>query len=195
MLKHPCQATGPIGQKGKPFSPAVFAKEDLVFKKVIFLFFSFPFLFPNSKDDNQPVSHPSFTEEIVVEGEVASKTDTVTTITSKKIQEKGVKNVAEALELMPGSYVRIGGSGEAYIRIRGFRQREIALLIDGIPVSSPYNGQLDLSSIPVNTIDRIELVRGSSSLMYGPNTMGGVINIITKKNRCINQLPKILLTY
>lgn len=156
-------------------------------KIVIFLFFfsffSSPFLFPDSKDDDkQPVSHPSFIEEIVVEGEIVSKTATVTTVTAKEIEEKGVKNVAEALEMIPGSYVRVGGSGEAYIRIRGFRQREIALLIDGIPISSPYNGQLDLSSIPVNTIDRIELVRGASSLMYGPNTMGGVINIITKKS-------------
>jgi len=118
----------------------------------------------------------------VVEGEVVSKTATVTTITSKEIKEKGVRNVAEALEMIPGSYVRVGGSGESYIRIRGFRQREIALLVDGVPISSPYNGQLDLSSIPVNTVDRIEVVRGASSLMYGPNTMGGVINIITKKS-------------
>lgn len=148
-----------------------------------FSFFFSPFLFPNSKDDDtQPVTHPSFIEEIVVEGEVVSKTATVTTITSKEIKEKGVRNVAEALEMIPGSYVRVGGSGEAYIRIRGFRQREIALLVDGVPISSPYNGQLDLSSIPVNTIDRIEVVRGASSLMYGPNSMGGVINIITKRS-------------
>jgi outer membrane cobalamin receptor len=165
----------------------VFAKEDIMIKSVIFLFVFllcfFPLLFPDSKyDDAQPVSHPSFIEEIVVEGEVVSKTATVTTITAKEIHEKGVKNVAEALELIPGSYIRVGGSGEAYIRIRGFRQREIALLIDGIPISSPYNGQLDLSSLPVNTIDRIEVARGASSLMYGPNTMGGVINIITKKS-------------
>jgi len=156
-------------------------------KILIFLFFiSFgltQFLFPDSEDDEkQPVSHSSFTEEIVVEGDVVSKTATVTTITAKEIQEKGIKNVAEALELIPGSYVRVGGSGESYIRIRGFRQREIALLIDGVPISSPVNGQLDLSTIPVNTIDRIEVVRGASSLMYGPNTMGGVINIITKKS-------------
>ena len=125
---------------------------------------------------------PVFEEEIVVKGEAVQKTATVDTVTSEDIKNRGAKTVAEALEMVPGVYVRIGGKGEAYARIRGFRQREIAILIDGVPVSAPYSGQFDLSSLPVDAIERIEVIKGASSLLYGANAMGGVISIITKKS-------------
>lgn len=136
----------------------------------------------NGRDTKEQEKLPPVIEEIVVKGEVVAETATVTMITSAEIREKGAKTVAEALEHIPGTHVRVGGKGEAYIRLRGFRQREMALLIDGIPVSSPYNGQLDLSSLPVDSIERIDVVRGGGSVMYGSNAMGGVVNIITRKS-------------
>jgi outer membrane cobalamin receptor len=123
-----------------------------------------------------------FVERIVVTGEAIEETSTVTVITAEEMAERRVTTVAQALESVPGSHLRVGAKGEAYIRLRGFRQREAALLVDGIPISSPYHGQLDLNSLPVAAIDRIEIVKGASSLMYGANAMGGVINIITKKS-------------
>lgn len=127
-------------------------------------------------------THPTFVDEVVVQGEVVQETAAVNLVTAEEIRKKGVKTVAEALELVPGTHIRVGGKGEAYIRLRGFRQREVALLVDGIPVYSPYDGQLDLSSLPVDSIDRIEVVKGAASVLYGPNAMGGVVNIITKKS-------------
>lgn len=142
------------------------------------------FLYPTGDDtQKQPtVTDPSFVDTIVVEGEAIADTATVQLVTAKDIQAKNCKTVAEALETVPGAHVRIGAKGEAYIRLRGFRQREVALLIDGIPISSPYDGQLDLAGLPVESIDRIEVVKGASSVLYGSNAMGGVINIITKKS-------------
>lgn len=139
-------------------------------------------------EEKEVVTHPTFVDVIVVEGEAVAETSTVQMVTAKQIEDKGCKTVAEALEMVPGTHVRIGGKEEAYIRIRGFNQREVALLVDGIPISSPYDGQLDLSSLPVESIDRIEIVKGASSVLYGSNAMGGVVNIITKKSDGTNRI-------
>jgi outer membrane cobalamin receptor len=136
--------------------------------------------------DQKPFTHPTFVDVVVVQGEAVEKTATVTLVTAEEIKEKGIKTAAEALETIPGLHVRVGGKGEAYVRLRGFRQREIALLVDGVPVSSPYDGQLDLSSLPVESVERIEVVKGASSVLYGSNAMGGVINIITRKSNGAN---------
>jgi outer membrane receptor protein involved in Fe transport len=125
---------------------------------------------------------PVFVEEIVVEGEAVGETATVEVVTAEEIRERGARNVAEALELVPGVYIRVGGRGVSYARIRGFRQRELAVLIDGVPVAVPYDGQLDLTSLPVESIERIEVSKGASSLLYGANAMGGVVNIITRRS-------------
>lgn len=123
---------------------------------------------------------PTFTDEVVVYGEAVADTATVSHITWKDIKAKGIKNIAQALEAIPGAHVRVGGKGEAYIRLRGFRQREIAVLIDGVPVYSPYDGNMDLSSLPIDAVERIEVVKGPASMLYGSNAMGGVVNIITR---------------
>ncbi|MCJ7579381.1 MAG: TonB-dependent receptor [Candidatus Aminicenantes bacterium] len=160
-------------------------KRCLYFKQFILLFFFFPLIVTaqkTQKEDPPPIKLPSFTEQIVVVGEIVAETATVTIITSDQIKSFGVRTVAEALKHIPGAHVRTGGQGAAYIRLRGFRQRETALLIDGIPVSSPYDGQFDLSTLPADIVDRIEVVKGASSVMYGASAMGGVINIITKKS-------------
>lgn len=138
------------------------------------------FLF--SEENDKPFTHPSFVDEVVVTGEAVEETATVTLVTATDIKEKGIKTVAEALRYIPGAQIQVGGKGEAYIRLRGFDQREIALLIDGVPVYSPYDGVMDLSSLPLDAVERIEVVKGPASMLYGSNAMGGVINIITKKS-------------
>lgn len=148
---------------------------------VFFMLLSSTALLPDDDAQDSVIPQKRIVHEVVVEGEAVEKSATVTVVTAKQIKDRGVRTVAQALEMVPGTHVRVGGKSEAYIRIRGFRQREIAVLIDGIPVSSPYDGQLDLSNLPVQTIERIDIVKGASSVLYGANAMGGVINIITRK--------------
>ncbi len=138
---------------------------------------------------------PAFSQEPAGSGEVfdlgdvliMEKGDEVNTITSidtlssYDIEMQGSQNVAEALELIPGMDVQTGGKGDSYVTLRGFDQRDIKVLIDGVPATQAYDGSLDLSQIPVDAIARIKVIKGASSVLYGPNTMGGVINIITKK--------------
>lgn len=155
---------------------------------VILLLISLLMIAGNKGLNAEDNSEKRIVHEVVVQGEAVEKAATVTVVTAEQIEKRGIQTVAQALEMVPGTHVRVGGKGEAYIRIRGFRQREIAVLIDGLPVNSPYDGQLDLSNLPVHNIERIDIVKGASSVMYGANAMGGVINIITRKTGGKQQL-------
>lgn len=149
-----------------------------VFVFVIFLIFISSSLY--AKDDNSNV----FTLGEVVVSDVREKADlatTVTKITEEDIKAQGAQTVAEALDLIPGVDVHTGGKGQAFVNIRGFEQEDVKVLIDGVPAHESYFGTLDLSLIPVDSISRITVTKGASSVLYGANTMGGVINIITKK--------------
>jgi len=106
---------------------------------------------------------------------------TVTTFSQEDLKAQGAQNLAEALDQLPGLDTQMGGKGETKVNIRGFDQDEVKLLIDGVPVYEQYFRTLDLSLIPTDAISKIVVTKGASSVLYGANTMGGVINVITKK--------------
>lgn len=110
---------------------------------------------------------------------------TTTVITAQQLKDTGATTVYEALERVPGlNSMSYGQGGEAYggmfsrINIRGM-DRATLLLIDGEPANLlNYNSMLN--SIPVDSIEKIEIVKGAGSVLYGAEAMSGVINIITK---------------
>jgi len=106
---------------------------------------------------------------------------TSTRITTIDIKTSGARTLNEALDLIPGIYVRIGGSGTPRIDIRGFRTRHVTLLLDGIPFNNTFDGQFDPTTIPVENIAEIKVVTGGGSVLYGTGGNGGIINVITKK--------------
>lgn len=118
---------------------------------------------------------------IMEKGDEVNAITSIDTLSSYDIEMQGSQTVSEALELIPGLDVQTGGKGQSYVTLRGFDQKNIKVLIDGVPANPTYDGSLDLSQIPVDAIARIKVIKGASSVLYGPNTMGGVINIITKK--------------
>ncbi len=118
---------------------------------------------------------------IMEKGDEINAITSIDTLSSYDIEMLGSQTVAETLELIPGIDVQTGGKGQSYVTLRGFNQKDIKVLIDGVPANPTYDGSLDLSQIPVDAIAKIKVIKGASSVLYGPNTMGGVINIITKK--------------
>ena len=80
-----------------------------------------------------------------------------------------------------GRNVNISIRGSSDYKPGGYNNR-VLLLIDGFPVSIPNSGAPDWNAIPLENIDRIEIVRGPASSLYGHNSMGGVINMVTKSN-------------
>jgi outer membrane cobalamin receptor len=121
--------------------------------------------------------------EVVVEGEAETVTQvaTVDTISKKKIKETTSQNVADALTTAPGVTLTIGRRNERTFNIRGFNQRYIPVFLDGIPISIPFDGYVDAGKIPTSGISKITVSKGISSVLYGFNTMGGVVNIVTRK--------------
>jgi vitamin B12 transporter len=121
--------------------------------------------------------------EIVVSGkdEGVEATETIYSVNSKDIRDKGARTLDQAISLLPGVNVRTGGEGVPRIDIRGFRTRHVVLLLDGIPMNSALDQQFDPTTIPTENIAEIKLTAGGSSVLYGQGGLGGVINIITKK--------------
>ncbi len=121
--------------------------------------------------------------EVVVTGkrDGVESIGTVHRITQEDISISGARNLNEAIDLLPGVNVMVGGDAVPKIDIRGFRPRHNILLLNGIPINSTYDQQFNPSIIPVENIAEIKMTSGPSSVLYGQGGLGGVINIITKK--------------
>jgi iron complex outermembrane recepter protein len=91
------------------------------------------------------------------------------------------ESVADALTYVPGVQVTYGRKYMPSINIHGLDQNRILTLIDGVPYYETKYGGLDMNQISLEGIARIDVVKGAPSVLYGPNALGGVINIITKK--------------
>lgn len=123
--------------------------------------------------------------EVIVTGEqqTVNLATTVTEVTATDLKLRGAKNVSDALKLLPGINIQTAGNNrsEQTVSIRGFEQSDLKVLIDGVAIYGQYDHMLDLSLIPVDSIAKITITKGASSVLYGANTMGGVINIVTKR--------------
>ncbi len=92
------------------------------------------------------------------------------------------QNVAQALSVVPGVVLQKSGSrNEEQVKVRGFDSRQVPVYFDGVPIYVPYDGNLDLARILTNNLGAVEVSKGYSSLLQGPNQMGGAINITTQK--------------
>jgi iron complex outermembrane recepter protein len=104
------------------------------------------------------------------------------TISAAEMTSRNKTDVAKALNLLPGlTSVNMGPRNESNIYIRGFNSLQATMFLDGIPVYVPYDGNIDLARFTTFDISQISVEKGAVSPMYGPNTMGGVINIVTRK--------------
>ncbi|MGI9403533.1 MAG: TonB-dependent receptor plug domain-containing protein [Hyphomicrobium sp.] len=109
----------------------------------------------------------------------------ITVVTRKELQEQQIRYAADALRSLPGVEVtQSGGPGNlTQVRIRGAEANQTLVLIDGIEVNNPTDGAFDFSNLSAYDIERIEVIRGPMSGIYGSNAVGGVINIITNGGR------------
>ncbi|NOR49954.1 MAG: TonB-dependent receptor, partial [Desulfuromonadales bacterium] len=108
----------------------------------------------------------------------------VAVVTAEEIAARGATRLDEVLQDVVGLHVVSSGPAGSLssASIRGSEAAQVLVLIDGVRLNSPQYGQFDLNQLPValNEIERIEVLRGAASALYGSNAMGGVINIITR---------------
>lgn len=127
-----------------------------------------------------------FEDEIVVtatgeETEVAEVPVPVSVINRQQIDDAQTETVADLLRRVPGMVVmRSGGeSGVASLFTRGTESDHTLVLMDGVRLNSPYFAGFDAGLLSTAGLDRIEVVRGPFSALYGPDAVGGVVNLIT----------------
>jgi outer membrane cobalamin receptor len=108
--------------------------------------------------------------------------DAVTVISGKEVAAAGAATAAEALEKAVGVEVTDNGTAGSVksVHIRGSASEQVLVLVDGVRMNDSRQGGADLSLLPVEMIERIEVVRSGASALYGADALGGVVNIITK---------------
>ncbi|MCR5219061.1 TonB-dependent siderophore receptor [Treponema sp.] len=119
-----------------------------------------------------------------IQQEEDNNVEQVDVISSEKIAESGAKTVSDALRSVPGITVNAVSAANPTesISMQGLSSEYVKIMIDGVSVSGDVDGNVPVFQLPVENIERIEVISGSSSVLYGSDAMGGAINIITKKN-------------
>ena len=103
-------------------------------------------------------------------------------ITIEDLRRHDLYNATDAVNLLPGVHLEnIGNRNERVVFIRGFDSRQIPLFMDGIPVYVPYNGSIDLGRFTTFHLAEIQVTKAFTSVLYGPNTLGGSINLVSRR--------------
>lgn len=165
-------------------------------KKFLFLalLFSLVYSSPLNAEEKKTADTIVTMGEVVVTAtrdtqETRKAPSNVSVITAEEIEKAGATTLVEALEKLESVQFRTssGNSSQAYIDIRGFGgdnpYGKTLVLLDGRRLNRTDMSSMNWLSVPVNTIEKIEIVRGASSVLYGDAAIGGVINIITKKGQ------------
>ncbi len=120
-----------------------------------------------------------------IETPAAELGSSVTVVTEEELKTYHYATLDDAVRAVPGLEVRRSGSvgKTTSITIRGANANQVQVLVDGVRVKSPTTGQAELSDISPELIERIEVIRGPQSTLYGADAIGGVVNIITKKGK------------
>jgi len=132
---------------------------------------------------------PELNEVVVtatrIDSDVLDSPSPIAVITQQDIAASGAHDLAGVINAQPGVVVNDYGPVGATqsVSLRGSTSSQVLVLLDGIRLNSGRDGSVDLSTIPLEGIDRIEIVRGGESALYGTSAIGGVINIITSEAR------------
>jgi len=107
----------------------------------------------------------------------------VTVLEGAAIERQQIRTVGEALREVPGLHVVQSGQpgGVTSVFMRGSNAKHTLVLIDGVRVNNGFDSLFDFSNLPMDNVERIEVLRGPQSTLYGSEAIGGVINIITKR--------------
>jgi iron complex outermembrane receptor protein len=168
-------------------------KNAIIFKKISFSFLitgllllpslGFSQKYQEKQEKKLKKDQKKITEEILVLAEDPKElpVSTVTKLGATQIEQIKPLDLSEAIRYAPGVAVSSGEKSVYTLKLRGMDAKRIALLIDGIPIYEPYYSTFDLKTIATGGIDSLQITKGPSSVLYGPNTLGGIVNVITKR--------------
>jgi len=122
----------------------------------------------------------SATREPIPAADVGS---TVSIITGEELEDRQIRVVSDALRAVPGVAVNRSGpmGGLSQVRIRGAESNQTVVLVDGVKINDPFTGEVDFAHLLTAEVDRIEVLRGPQSVIFGSEAIGGVVSIYTKR--------------
>jgi iron complex outermembrane receptor protein len=142
----------------------------------------------------QDPASPSQEKEVIIitpqrrESDILDVPSGVTVVTARQIAESGASNVVEVLQRQPGfaSYGFNKGAYDQTMDLRGFNNgggngQRTLVLVDGRKTNNVASNNTDWATIPLESVERIEIVRGPAAALYGDGAVAGVVNVITKK--------------
>ena len=117
--------------------------------------------------------------EITIESGLVLQPKSTIKISAKEISLSDAPTLDKIAPLLPSVKVQTNSRGETLFYFRNSGKRRITLMLDGIPLNIPWDNRIDLSLIPTTAISGITITKGIPSVIYGPNALGGVINVTT----------------
>jgi iron complex outermembrane receptor protein len=138
---------------------------------------------PAPADTRRPDSTAADTASVLIEGLEVFGTRPMTTRGGTSVIRASIDSLAipaaasaeRVLRSLPSIHVRTNSRGEAELSVRGSESRQVAILFDGMPLTLNWDGRTDLSVIPAGALQQVTLTRGLSTLLAGPNVLGGVV--------------------
>jgi iron complex outermembrane recepter protein len=120
-------------------------------------------------------------DEVTVKSGLILEPKTVTEIKLKSIKNSDASAINDFAKFIPSVKVQNNSRGESQIYLRSSNARQISLFFDGVPLNIPWDNRIDLSLVPADAIGYISVTKGVPSIVYGANTIAGVVNINTKE--------------
>ena len=119
---------------------------------------------------------------VVVTGSAdAPEAQTEQAIGKDAIQRANADTVGAAVATLPGASLSRNSRNEETVYLRGFDARQVPVFVDGVPLYVPYDGYIDFARFTTFDLAEIRVAKSGASLLYGPNTLGGAINLVTRK--------------
>lgn len=133
----------------------------------------------------QTEESPTRLGEVIVTGARADRPGGQAFLDAAELQTHEAARVSEALTMLPAVHPQPGNRGgsrnEQTIFVRGFDQSRVPILLDGIPIYVSYDGYIDLARLPTFALAGIEVAKGYTSVLYGPNALGGAVNLVSRR--------------
>ncbi len=135
---------------------------------------------PQSLDQEADSFDEGEVNEVVVVGNNKAAGSSVSRVTEEMMERQNAQTLPEAVSQLPGVETSSHPKAGDAIQIRGFDRTQVLILMDDIPITEVYSGSFDLSSLLVSGLSSVEVDRGVSSVLHGPNSMGGVVHMHSK---------------
>lgn len=136
----------------------------------------------HAEDAADKAGKPFELGRVVVQGQQATQPATgKSAISREQLDALNRETVGEAVATAPGVALSHNSRNESMVYVRGFDPRQVPVFLDGIPQYVPYDGYIDFGRFTTFDLAEIRVAKGAASLLYGPNTLGGAINLVSRK--------------